>query len=70
MRSPSGNSIPFAPEQFDDREITSILAGLRLLQSTPFHQLPDDILQIVTDGGILEALSNDEIDDLCEKINV
>ena len=55
----------------EERDV--ILAALRLYQQA-HHQtggdLPDDILDIATDGESHEAVDLEAIDDLCERINV
>ncbi len=59
----------------DDRENAAILAGLRLLQAMRENrlgttaQIDRDIDDVESDGGSLEVLSVEEIDDLCERIN-
>lgn len=63
---------------FNRRETAAILAGLRCLQSVTTHWehleiSPDKwemILDVGTDCGEIEPLTLDEIDELCEKINV
>ncbi|BCJ91831.1 hypothetical protein IZ6_25660 [Terrihabitans soli] len=55
--------------KIDDRELASILAGLRLLQQTHVLSLSNDIINIMTDGDQLVPLSPAEIDELCERIN-
>ncbi len=47
--------------------IATLLAGLRLLQAT--HQLPEDIRNILTDGGNLRCITNLEIDSLARMLN-
>lgn len=61
-----------APLTLDDREIAAVLAGLRLVQGELGRGefLPLGTHEIFDDGGTLEPLSRDEIDDLCEKMNV
>jgi hypothetical protein len=46
------------------RELSTILAGLRLLQETPTHELTgmDHFVDC-------EPLSDEDIDDLCERLN-
>ncbi len=50
-----------------------ILASLRLYQHVHDQtggDIPEDILDIATDGGSHKVLDLDAIDDLCERINV
>jgi hypothetical protein len=55
--------------KFNRRELGTVLAALRLWQSTPGrkHLWQWDI---ATDVGELKPLDNEEIDELCERINV
>lgn len=48
-------------------ELSAILAGLRLLQSTP--QVPPAINAILTNSGAVAPLSLDRIDALCDRLN-
>lgn len=50
-----------------ERELASVLAGLRALQRKPHDESLQDI---ATDDGRLGALSDLEIDTLCERLNV
>lgn len=50
------------------RETAAVLAGLRLLQCN-LPSLTIGIQNIFDDGGTLSPLDEDEIDDLCERIN-
>lgn len=52
---------------FDLAEISAVLAGLRLLQSSA--EVPASINEIMTSGGDIDPLSLDGIDALCERIN-
>lgn len=55
------------------RELAAVLAGLRALQdlrTMTAGELPDDIQAIYTDDESLEGLSDAEIDQLCERLNV
>jgi len=62
---PMKNMTPFTPEQR-----SAVLAGLRQLQvSREQGGLSGDIDSVLTDGGTLEGLSNQEINDLCKEIN-
>ena len=53
-------------------ETSAILAGLRLIQTTRDRgeDLPPEIKDILTDCDAIEAIGVDEIDVLCEDINV
>ena len=54
------------------RDLATVLAALRCLQQVLAEcggDLPDDLLNIATDGDSFERLETDEIDDLCERIN-
>lgn len=56
----------------DARELGSILAGLRMLQlhyDRSSRDLPNGLNEIATDGGTVEALDQEEIDALCERLN-
>ena len=50
------------------RELSHVLAGLRLLQSTSMHSA--DLDEVATDAGTHEPMAPGEIDDLCERLNV
>lgn len=52
----------------DPREIATVLAALRLRQRKGWSSDPEQV--IATDGGTLEPLTDEEIDDLCERINL
>lgn len=56
---------------FGTRELATILAALRFYQQVIMDQLPRSafILDIATSCGEFKALNNDEIDDLCDKLN-
>lgn len=61
-------SLPVSPEQRD-----IILAALRLYQQVHDQtggDIPDDILDIATNGGSHDAIDLNAIDDLCERINI
>lgn len=54
------------------RELSSVLAALRLLQcelATARGSLPEDVWDIATNGGTHHALTHDEIDALCQRLN-
>jgi hypothetical protein len=58
---------------FSDQEIGTILAALRHYQHSRRgrgHDLPMAINDIATDFGRLSPLRNEEIDRLCERLNV
>lgn len=56
---------------FDIRQASAILAGLRLLQWQLEHDdLPAGIQAIYGNAGTIDGLDPDEIDDLCEEINL
>lgn len=57
---------------FSEREVAAILAGLRLIQAElPRGEfLPQGVQGIFDNGGDIEPLSEDEIDELCEKVNI
>ena len=50
------------------RETATILAALRLWQETS-NRDEEWTYQVATIDGIVEALNEEEIDELCEKIN-
>lgn len=52
-----------------EREIASVLAGLRLLQQSRHNGLLPDILDIASNGGEVVPLDDEEIDKLCEALN-
>lgn len=53
----------------NERELATVLAALRLFQRTDSaHSGPEN--DIASNGGAIEPLSNAEIDDLCERLNV
>ncbi|MGD9643839.1 MAG: RING finger protein [Elusimicrobiales bacterium] len=58
------------------RQLSAILAGLRLLQSIESEKIGShaaagfsEILEIASDDGTHEPLTGDEIDALCEELN-
>jgi hypothetical protein len=56
-----------------NRELGTVLAALRTYQEADIEaagDLPEHILDIATDGDSFERLTHDEIDDLCERLNV
>lgn len=63
----------------DKRRDAAVLAGLRLLQAATEGALViksseagriDDVMDVATCGGEVEALNASEIDDLCESFNM
>lgn len=57
----------------DRRETATILAALRYLQSYMrfnYYLMPPSVKVIATDSGEIEPLTSDEIDRLCEQINL
>jgi hypothetical protein len=60
-----------SPLHLNDRELATVLAALRVLQSEdPSEEREkDDIYHIRTDNGAVAQLTNDEIDALCERLN-
>jgi hypothetical protein len=51
------------------RELGAVLVGLRLLQENMMNNtVPKDLIAVLEDSG--DALDVDEIDDLCERLNV
>lgn len=53
----------------DDRELAALLAGLRLLESSPGADSPG-IALVATDGGRFRRLGVEEIDALCDRLNL
>ena len=53
------------------RELATILAALRYYQQVIIDQLPrsPSIFDVATNCGEFEALTDDDIDDLCDKLN-
>jgi len=56
------------PHTFNERELGTILAALRLWQSTAWRSSPE-LEDIATNGGLDVPLMDNEIDDLCERLN-
>lgn len=55
----------------NDRQLGAVLAGLRLLQAHAMDGYENPhILDVFTNGESFEPLSPDEIDDLCDALNV
>jgi hypothetical protein len=61
-------SAPLTTPPLDVAEVSAILAGLRLLQSTP--QVSPAINAILTNGDEIVPLSLDQIDALCQRLNI
>jgi hypothetical protein len=55
---------------FDNRETATVLAALRHWQNTSSTSIDTELFDIATNCGTLERLTDDEIDDLCERVNV
>lgn len=58
---------------FDKRQTATILAALRYYQNSPAlgeSSGASDIADIATDGGTIDPMGRDEIDDLCEQVNI
>lgn len=57
-----------------DEECAAVLAGLRLLQRAIWNKINrdefSDVEEILTDGGRLKPPTSDDIDALCERINL
>ncbi|KPN62880.1 hypothetical protein SAMN04488527_16012 [Aliiroseovarius crassostreae] len=55
----------------DTRQLAAVLAGLRLIQAElPRSEfLPHGVSEIYDDGGTIDPLSAEELDNLCETIN-
>lgn len=53
--------------QITEIELNTILAGLRLLQTTSF--LPCDVDRIATGDGEHRVMDDDDIDELAERLN-
>lgn len=51
-----------------NRQLATVLAALRWFQRTDSAETSAEN-DIATNGGTLDALSIDEIDDLCERLN-
>ena len=53
------------------RELAAVLGGLRELQTIyeDFGGWPEEIADVLTDGGTFEALTTEEISELCERLN-
>ena len=62
------------PLTVDQRELATILAALRFHQDENLQgasEIPDRVIRdIATDGGNLQPLTFDEIDRLCERLNL
>jgi hypothetical protein len=66
-----------ADRPFDEREAAAILAGLRVLQSQMSWRgelyvptsLTEEVHDVLTNGGAIEALTSDEIDQLYQRLD-
>ena len=62
------------PLAVDDRQLATILAALRFHQAENLQGsgeiLDQAIREIATDGGRLETLGFEEVDQLCERLNL
>jgi hypothetical protein len=58
-------------EEFTAQEVATILASLRHWQTYLPHRIDylDRYLDIATDGSRFEPLSNNEVEELCIKLN-
>jgi hypothetical protein len=56
--------------QATETELSTILGALRLLQGMSGAILPPAVFSILTDGGRVQPLDDDEIDSLCERMNM
>lgn len=55
----------------NDRQLAAVLAGLRLLQAHAMDGYENEhILDVFTNGESFEPLTPDEIDELCDSINL
>lgn len=57
------------PSILGERETATILAALRHWQNSPSETVDIHLLDIARNGDRFDALSDDEIDDLCETLN-
>ena len=68
---PAANQLPLVVTR---RELATILAALRFHQTENLHEgdnvADHAIRQIATDNGLLAALASDEVDELCERLNL
>lgn len=56
--------------KLSDQELNTVLAALRLWQMQRERDIPGSILEIATAGDTVDPLDSDEIDSLCERLNV
>ena len=57
--------------EMTNRQFGTVLAALRLWQREMKNHVEDSfLLDIATDGGILQTLDEHEIDELCERLNM
>lgn len=52
-----------------DRELATVLAALRLWQSQDGGETNSELNAIASNEGQCEPLTEEEIDDLCERLN-
>ncbi len=57
-----------AKAELDHRETSTVLAALRHYQAH-MDTASQDVRNVASDDGAVEPLSEDEIDELCERIN-
>lgn len=61
--------------ELDIRELSAVLAGLRILQlemefgSPTYHSMMPALLNILSNKDTLVPLTLEEIDELCERLN-
>jgi hypothetical protein len=58
--------------EVDSREIRTLLAALRLWQRTPRREIREhysSLLGLATDNGAIEALDDEEVNDLFDRCN-
>ena len=67
MKKTEANYMKTKIISLDHRELSTILAALRYWSR--FGDDGDPEFDIATDGGNIEALGDDEIDQLCKRIN-
>jgi len=72
--SPAPDQHSRGPLLVDDRELSTILAALRFHQAENLqgtNEIPGQaIREIATDGGRLESLGFEDVDRLCERLNL
>ena len=72
--SPTPGMVCQVPLLVNNRELATVLAALRYHQAENLQgpgEIPDQAInEIATDGGRLEALGFDDVDQLCERLNL